>query len=84
MGKTRKKMKIFRKENEIDSNESLRNSRKYYSHQVKFLQFFNKVGCVITMVIWSEFHMVKYRDDNNQENAPHFSICGSSSTSGAN
>lgn len=37
MGKTRKKMKIFRKENEIDSNESLRNSRKYYSHQVKYL-----------------------------------------------
>jgi len=33
MGKTRKKMKIFRKENEIDNNESLKNSRKYYSHQ---------------------------------------------------
>ena len=38
MGKTRKKMKIFRKENEIDGNESLRNSRKYFSHQVSFLQ----------------------------------------------
>ena len=36
MGKTRKKMKIFRKENEIDGNESLRNSRKYFSHQVSF------------------------------------------------
>ena len=30
-------MKIFRKENEIDGNESLRNSRKYFSHQVSFL-----------------------------------------------
>ena len=29
-------MKIFRKENEIDGNESLRNSRKYFSHQVSF------------------------------------------------
>ena len=46
MGKTRKKMKIFRKENEIDSNESLRNSRKYYSHQVKFLLNFVTVAFI--------------------------------------
>ena len=33
-----------------------------------------KVGCVFTMVIWSEFHMGQFRDDEHQENAHHFTL----------
>ena len=32
-----------------------------------------KVGCVFPMVIWSEFRIRHYRDDDHQEDAPHFS-----------
>ena len=33
------------------------------------LKFSNyKVGCVFTMVIWSEFHIGQYRDDEDREN----------------
>ena len=31
-----------------------------------------KVGCVFTMIIWSEFRMRKYRDGDHREDAPHF------------
>ena len=34
------------------------------------LQF--KVGCVFPMVIWSEFRMGQYRDDDHREDTPHF------------
>ena len=34
--------------------------------------FLYKVGCVVPMVIWSEFHMGLYRDDDHREQAPHF------------
>ena len=32
----------------------------------------DKVGCVIPMVISSEFYMEPYRDDDHREDAPHF------------
>ena len=32
----------------------------------------NKEGYVFPMVIWPEFRMWQYRDDNHQEDAPHF------------
>ena len=32
----------------------------------------NKVECVYPIVIWSEFRIGKYRDDDNWEDAPHF------------
>ena len=31
-----------------------------------------KVGCILPMVIWSEFRLGKYRDDNHREDASHF------------
>ena len=31
-----------------------------------------QVGCVFSKVIWSEFRMGKYRDDEHRENAPDF------------
>ena len=31
-----------------------------------------KVGCVFSMVIWSDFHIGQERDDNHREDAPHF------------
>ena len=34
---------------------------------------YDKVGCVFTMIIWSEFHTGEYRDDDHREDAPHFS-----------
>ena len=34
----------------------------------------NKVGCVVSMVIWSEFRMGQYRDDDHREHAAHFSL----------
>ena len=33
-----------------------------------------KVGCVFLMVIWSEFRLGKYRDDDHREDASHFII----------
>ena len=33
---------------------------------------FNKVGCVFPMVIWSEFRLGKYSDNDHREDAPHF------------
>ena len=33
-------------------------------------QFNNKVGCVFTMVIWSEFRMGQNRDNDHREEAP--------------
>ena len=33
-----------------------------------------KVGPVFPMVIWSEFRLGKYRDDDHREDAPHFNI----------
>ena len=32
-----------------------------------------KVGRVIPTVIWSEFRLAKYRDDDDQEDTPHLS-----------
>ena len=31
-----------------------------------------KVECIFPMVIWSDFFMADYRDDDHQESAPHF------------
>ena len=31
-----------------------------------------KMGCVFPMVIWSEFRMGQYRDDDHREDASHF------------
>ena len=31
-----------------------------------------KVGCVYSMIIWSEFRMGHNRDDDHREDAPHF------------
>ena len=36
--------------------------------------FVSKVGCIFPMVIWSEFRMRQYRDDDHPEDAPHFRI----------
>ena len=33
-----------------------------------------KVGRVFPMVIWSEFRLGEYRDDDHREDAPHFNI----------
>ena len=33
-----------------------------------------KVGCVFVMVIWSEFRMEQYRDDDHREYATHFNF----------
>ena len=33
-----------------------------------------KVGPIFPMVIWSEFRLGKYRDDDHREDAPHFNI----------
>ena len=41
----------------------------YMNYYVK-----NKVECVFPVVIWSEFRMVQYRDDDHWEDAPHFII----------
>ena len=38
------------------------------------LWFLNKVGRVFPTVIWSEFCLRKYRDDDHRKNAPHFNI----------
>ena len=32
---------------------------------------YTKLGCVVPMVISSEFHMRQYRDDDHREYAPH-------------
>ena len=33
-----------------------------------------KVGCVFPMVISSDFRMGQHRDDDHQEDAPHFNL----------
>ena len=43
---------------------------------VSTMAHIGKVGCVITMVIWSEFHIRKYRDGDPREDAPHFTFFG--------
>ena len=35
--------------------------------------FYDKVECFVPIVIWSEFHMGRHRDDDHREHAPHFS-----------
>ena len=35
---------------------------------------YHEVGCVFLMVIWSEFRMEQYRDDDYRENALRFII----------
>ena len=35
----------------------------------------HKVECVLVMVIWSEFRMVQYKDNDHREDASHFIIC---------
>ena len=35
---------------------------------------YDKVGCVFTMVILSEFRMGQYRDDDYRKDALHFTI----------
>ena len=35
---------------------------------------FDKVGRVFPMVIWAEFCMVQYRDDDHWGDAPHFNM----------
>ena len=37
-----------------------------------FQTILNKVGCILSMVICSEFRLGKYRDDDHREEAPHF------------
>ena len=32
------------------------------------------VGCVFPMVIWSEFHMGKCRNNDHREDVPHFTV----------
>ena len=34
----------------------------------------NKVGCDFPLVIWSEFRMGQYSDDDHREHAPHFTF----------
>ena len=46
------------------------------------LQF--KVGCVFQMVIWSEFRMGQYSDDDHREDAPHFMVKNSCYQTGSN
>ena len=33
---------------------------------------YNKVGCVLPIVIWSEFRIGQYSDDDHRRRAPHF------------
>ena len=40
---------------------------KFWIHMVIY-----KVGCVLAMVIWSEFGMWQYRDDGHREDENHF------------
>ena len=39
----------------------------------KIAIFGSKVECVLPMVIWSEFRIRQYRDDDHWEDVPHFS-----------
>ena len=36
--------------------------------------YLDKVGCIFSMVIWSEFRVGQYRDDDHLEDAPQFNI----------
>ena len=47
-------------------------SSDWMIHKYIFQQF-GKVGCAVPMVISSDFHMDQHRDDDHQEDAPHFS-----------
>ena len=38
------------------------------------VNIFLKVGCVFTMVIWSEFRTEHFRDDDHREDTPPFTI----------
>ena len=42
------------------------------------------VGCVVLMVVWSEFHMRQHRDDNNREDAPDFTSISKTFWQGSN
>ena len=42
---------------------------KNFRHRVQPLF---KLECVLTMVIWSEFRIGQYRDDDHWEDAPQF------------
>ena len=44
----------------------------WYSEGSIYISIY-KEGCVYPMVIWSEFRLGKYRDDDHREDAPHFS-----------
>ena len=39
---------------------------------MKSYHMIHKLGCVFPMVIWPEFRMGRYRDDDHREDAPHF------------
>ena len=52
-------------------------THRQMSFKVKgqYLRLFDnvsKVGCISPMVIWSEFQMWKYGDNDSREDAPHF------------
>ena len=55
---------------EIEFNKWLKKTRAINT-RVRTHHFFDKVGCVFLVVIWSEFHM-EYRDKHYQNDAPHF------------
>ena len=41
---------------------------------IMYSSMFYKVGRIFPMVISSEFHVRQYRDDDHQEDEPHFII----------
>ena len=43
----------------------------FRQHKERFLQLY-KVGYIFPMVVSSEFRRGQYRDDDHQEDAPHF------------
>ena len=69
---------IFSRATFLASNKSISDWRfAYQIQQFSQLEMFhstNKVGRVFPMVIWSEFRLGKYRDDDHREDAAHFSM----------
>ena len=53
----------------------------FISKSVFSSSFDHKVGCVFSMVIWSEFRIWQYRDDDHHDDASHFTRERACSTS---
>ena len=51
-----------------------RKGRKISATRVRWGQMYSKVGCVFSMVIWSEFCMGQYKDNHHREDAPHLIV----------